>query len=218
MREIGGVPIEEIATSYGGVTLRFLKAAGLEGFVDGQQLLGGGEVSEPPYWMHLWPAARVLASIVAARVRQGSETRVIELGCGLGLPSLVALKLGARAVASDWKREPLHFVRASAELNGCRLPALQMDWARPALRGRFDLCLGADVAYDAAAEPSLVAALRALLRRGGSAWLADSVNTYRTTLLERLRQEGFEVAVSEIRTSEEGRPVWVRLLEARRIA
>jgi hypothetical protein len=48
------------------------------------------------------------------------------------------------------------------------------------------------------------------------AWLADSVNTARDSLAERLRQRGFAIAVRQVRESEEGRTVWVRVLEARR--
>jgi predicted nicotinamide N-methyase len=157
-------------------------------------------------------AARLVAR--AGGLQPG--VRVLELGCGLGLPAIAAATRGARVVASDWHHAPLGFVRRSAALNQCRVDLVQMDWAAPAVRGPFDVCLGADVAYDAAAEPALVAALCALLAPTGEVWLADSVNTARHTLIERLRAEGFSVAVRQVREWEEGRPVWVRVIEGRR--
>ena len=45
------------------------------------------------------------------------------------------------------------------------------------------------------------------------AWLADSVNTYRATLVDRLRASGWAVTPSEVCTTEDGRPVWVRVLQ-----
>jgi len=89
-----------------------------------------------------------------------------------------------------------------------------MDWQRPALRGDFDLCLGADIGYDRDAESSLAAALAALLRRGGVAWLADSVNTARTSLEAALRAAGFAVRIESQRELEAGRPLWIRMIEA----
>ncbi|MEO8604702.1 MAG: hypothetical protein ABI629_19190, partial [bacterium] len=117
---------------------------------------------------------------------------------------------------SDRAGAPLAVVARSAADNGCHVDCVQMDWARPALRGGFDYCLGADIGYDAAAEAPLATALAALLRPGGTAWLADSVNAARTTLQTALRDAGLTVRVETRREAEDGRPVWVRLIEARR--
>jgi predicted nicotinamide N-methyase len=168
--------------------------------------------------MHLWPGASAVARQVAGAPEIGPRTRVLELGCGLGVPALVAARRGAAVVASDWQRAPLTFVRRSAAANACTVPVVQMDWSAPALRARFDLCVGADVAYDAATEAGLVAALDALVAPGGAAWLADSVNTARDSLAARLAAAGFAVAVRSVRETEDGRPVWVRLIVARRRA
>src|SRR5206468_435069 len=49
--------------------------------VEGDHALDAGEPPEPPYWAHLWSGAAVLAAAVPRDAR-----RVLELGCGLGLP------------------------------------------------------------------------------------------------------------------------------------
>jgi 2-polyprenyl-3-methyl-5-hydroxy-6-metoxy-1,4-benzoquinol methylase len=132
------------------------------------------------------------------------------------LPALAAARRGARVVASDWRREPLAVVARSAADNGVTVGCVQMDWHAPALRGGFDLCVGADVGYDAAAAPALAAALARLLRPGGLAWLADSVNATAPALAEQLVGRGFALRMGEAREHEDGRPVWVRVIEARR--
>ena len=53
-----------------------------------------------PYWAELWPSALALARVVARRPLTGR--RVIELGCGLGLPSITAALAGGRVLATDW--------------------------------------------------------------------------------------------------------------------
>jgi predicted nicotinamide N-methyase len=209
-----GVPLQRATLDLGGTLVPLWRAASLERFVDADSLLRAEAAPEPPYWMHLWPGALALARKVLADASIGSESRVVELGAGLGLPALVAARRGARVVATDWQRAPLRVLGRSLADNGVAAPCVQMDWARPALRSGFDLCLGADVGYDRAAEAPLVAALARLLRPGGRAWLADSVNTARTSLGETLTARGFTVASREVREEEEGRAVWVRVIEA----
>ncbi len=208
---------EEVVHSFGALHVRVLRARGLETAIDAAALLGVGDVAEPPYWMHLWPGATALARRVAEDGQVGPDCRFLELGCGLALPSLVAALRGARGVATDWKVDPLRFARASAALNRQTLEVVQMSWEQPALREGFDLCLGADIAYDRAAEAPLIRALGRVLRPGGVAWLADSVNTYRDTLTGGLEAAGFACRVESCREEDDGRPVWVRVIEARRV-
>lgn len=210
------LPVEEVRLGLGDVDLRLLRAGGMERCVDRDALLTADAPPEPPYWMHLWPGARVLGRRIAAAPECGPGVRVVELGCGLGIPALTAAARGAAVLASDWKAEPLALLRASARLNGVAVATVAMDWRHRAITGGFDLCLGADVAYDAGTEEALVAAIAALVRPGGTAWLADSVNIHRTTIGPALESAGFEVRESTLREEEEGRPVWVRLIEARR--
>lgn len=208
--DAAAVPID-----LGALRVAVVRPDGMEAHVDAGLLLSEAQAPEPPYWMHLWPGALALARRLVDRGLPPG-VRVLELGCGLAVPAVVAARLGAAATASDWKAEPLRFAARSAALNGVRLDLLQMDWSRPALRDGFDLVLGADIAYAAEEEGAIAAALRSLVVPGGTAWLADSVNTYRTTLAPRLAQAGFHVEADEVREWSEGRPVWVRVLAARR--
>jgi len=208
--------LAERQLSFAGEEVRFLAIADLDPFVDAEQLLGVGEVPEPPYWMHLWPGASSLSRRLAVQCEAGQ--RVLELGCGLGVPSLVAALRGAAVVATDWQRDPLQLLRRSARLNQVELGLVQMDWRRLCVRGAaFDLVAGADVAYDAGEEEGLVTALAAAVRRGGRVMLADSVNTYRQGLAERLRTVGFDVREERDAEEEEGRVVWVRILEGTKL-
>lgn len=213
---VHGVPARVVAVDLDGVTVRLWRATELERFVDAEGLLRADVPPEPPYWMHLWPGALVVARWVAATPRVGPTARVLELGCGLALPAIAAARRGAAVVASDWHAAPLRFAQRSAALNGCRIDCVQMDWAAPALRSRFDVCIGADVAYDRAGARVLVATIREWVTPGGTVYLADSVNTARRELAEHLRGSGFEVTVSEVREIEDGHVIWVRVIEARR--
>lgn len=196
------------------VPIQLVRPIGLDHHIDRAALLSGASAPEPPYWMHLWPGALALARMLAGAGGLVSGMRVLELGCGLGLPALVAARRGARVVASDRLGAPLDFLRHSARLNGCRIEIVRMDWAMSAVRGAFEVCLGADIAYDTASEDALVQALTPHVASGGRIWLADSVNTARESLAGRLRAAGLGVETREVREWEDNRPVWVRVIEA----
>ncbi|HEX4129574.1 MAG TPA: methyltransferase domain-containing protein [Pirellulales bacterium] len=117
-----------------------------------------------PYWAELWPSARVLAERLAER--PGNGRRLIELGCGVGLVSLVAQAAGYRVLATDYYDDALEFVRANAARNGVEGLATRMvDWRHmPDDLGRFDLVVATDVLYEklyAALVPRVIAGLLA---------------------------------------------------------
>ncbi len=113
-----------------------------------------------PYWAELWASGVTLAGVVAERDVRGLS--VLELGCGLGLPSVVAALGGADVLAADWAPEALDVTRRNAERNGARVETMLVDWTKPEAlleRAPFDLVLCADVLY----EPRNVDALLTLL-------------------------------------------------------
>jgi predicted nicotinamide N-methyase len=110
-----------------------------------------------PYWAELWPAATALA----AALPDVEGLRVIELGAGLGVPSLVAAARGARVTATDWSQDAVELLRENAVRNGLELEAERWDWREPRA-GRFDLALGADVLYERRNVEPLLARLREL--------------------------------------------------------
>jgi predicted nicotinamide N-methyase len=99
--------------------------------------------------------------------------RVVELGCGLAMPSLTAARAGADVLATDQSPEALELVDRNARENGVRLETARVEWARPdELVGRapFDLVLAADVLYE---RPSVARLLKLLPRLAPEAWIAD---------------------------------------------
>src|SRR3954464_2503280 len=79
-----------------------------------------------PYWAELWPSALGLAEAVGAA--GGAGRRGIELGCGLGLPSLVAALAGAEVLATDWSPEAVRVLRDNAERVGASLDIRRWSW------------------------------------------------------------------------------------------
>jgi predicted nicotinamide N-methyase len=140
-----------------------------------------------PYWAELWPSGLALARHVAALELQGR--RVLELGCGLGLPALAATLRGADVLATDWAEDAIELLRRNAERNGVFLRVARVRWSEPEplLRAApWDLVLGADLLYEARNAEQLAGLLPGL---GGEVLLAEPGRPYAKEFLERFRAE-----------------------------
>jgi predicted nicotinamide N-methyase len=124
-----------------------------------------------PYWAELWPSGVALARELARRALRGA--RVLELGCGLGVPSVAAALAGGRVLATDWAQEAVDMAASNARRNGVELETAVVDWRRPEAlleRAPWDLVLAADVLYEARNVGPLLDLIPQL---GGEMWLAD---------------------------------------------
>ena len=111
--------------------------------------------------------------------------RVLELGAGLGLPSLAAALGGAEVLATDWAEDAVELLRRNAERNGISLRAAAVRWdePEPLLReAPWRLVLGADLLYERRNADQL---LELLPRLGRDALLADPGRPFAKGFLER---------------------------------
>jgi predicted nicotinamide N-methyase len=124
-----------------------------------------------PYWSVLWRSGVALARELDGMALRG--LRIVELGCGLAVPSIAAARAGAAVLATDACAEALTLVAHNAQANGVRIETATVDWAQPVelvRRAPFDLVLAADVLYERA---SVAPVLSLLPRLAPEAWLAD---------------------------------------------
>jgi len=166
--EIDSIDLVPCEVSLPGGNIRILQPS------DGAELPDDGPVEWAPlvpYWAVLWRSGVALAREVAVARMDG--LRVVELGCGLAVPSLVAARGGAEVLATDGDPDALPLIERNARDNGLKVSTAQLEWAAAdevVERGPFDMVLAADVLY----ERSSVAALLSLLPRlGREVWLVD---------------------------------------------
>lgn len=96
----------------------------------------------------VWPAGRVLAEAMSSIDIAGK--RILEIGCGLGLSSIVLQRRLADITASDQHPLAASFLAHNSGLND--LPSItysDLHWATPNPGlGRFDLLIGSDILYE----------------------------------------------------------------------
>lgn len=128
---------------------------------DGSAERAGISSATWPLFGMLWPAGLALAEEMSRFPIEGQ--RILEVGCGTGLASLVLRKRGADITASDHHPLAGEFLNANAGLNG--LPPVnfqQAQWQGPNPHlGQFDLIIGSDVLYERD-HPALLAGFLAV--------------------------------------------------------
>ena len=150
-----------------------------------------------PYWAELWASGIALADVVPSLGVDGK--RVVELGAGLGLPSLAAALCGADVLATDWAQDAVALLRANAKRNSIRLHAKRVRWDEPeALLRRvpWDVVLCADVLYE---QRNATQLLELLPKLGGQIVLADPGRPFSNDFLAHWDVETLADGVYELR-------------------
>ena len=145
-----GYSTRKLQLNVGGHAYRLRVLSNLQQFADpdGHGARLGISSSQWSLFGQIWPAGRLLAQAMHRFDITGK--RILELGCGIGLASLVLQRRGADVIASDIHPLAEPFLAYNAALN--ELPAVhyrQMRWHEklPTL-GQFDLIIASDVLYE----------------------------------------------------------------------
>ena len=161
-----------------------------------------------PLFGLLWPSGEHLAARLALRPVARGE-RILELGCGLALGSLVGHRRGADVTASDCHPLARAFLIENLILNGLppmkyrhgqwRVPhpdTSQDDPDTPAaadcVQGEFNLIIGSDLLYDRDAASSLAHFIGLHAAPGAEVWIVDPDRGNRPTFNRRMTEQGFD--------------------------
>ena len=135
-----------------------------------------------PYYAILWPSAIGLARYLWRIRAELAGHPMIELGCGLGLPSILLAKLGFAVTATDFHPDTGQWLNHNAALNGVGIAYRPLDWEdllrdtghaldvppRSALPG----VIGSDLLYERRHIPALIHTIGRLCA-SGTAIIAD---------------------------------------------
>lgn len=118
----------------------------------------------PAYWAHLWPIAHSFARFVAETQWITPDSRILEVGCGLGLVGLVAATRASHVVMTDVSTEAIAIAQRNAACNSItNISTARYDYNDPPDPSwRPDLILGSDLLYAPSAHQPIGALIRAL--------------------------------------------------------
>jgi predicted nicotinamide N-methyase len=155
-----------------------------------------------PYWAELWPSGVALAAKIAGDPGIVRGRRVLELGCGLGVTAIAALRAGADLLVTDYSPEALAICALNALDQAGVLPqTLRVNWRDPnstlhASGDAFPVVLAADVLYERRDVEPLLALVERVVAPRGELWLAEPGRPPAAGFLESILAGGW-IAESE---------------------
>ena len=152
-----------------------------------------------PYWAEIWPSGIALADAITERPGTVRGRRVLEVGAGLGVTAIAALRADAALTVADYASDALAFCRHNALRNAGREPrTLQLNWRRPEpalfdLAGAgFPVVLAADLLYETRDVDPLLVLLNRVVAPDGLLWLAEPGRAVACRFLEAASAAGWQ--------------------------
>jgi predicted nicotinamide N-methyase len=142
---------------------------------------------------------------LAPRPGFAAGPKVLDLGCGLGLPGLVAAARGAEVWFGDREPAALAFVCESLARNGItNAHTVVLDFTRDFLGMRFDQILGAEIVYDSHSYAPLAEFIDRHLADGGAFHVTDAFRGDAVRFFDGLRSRGFRGECAPVREWDNG--------------
>ena len=140
------------------------------------------------------PTFAYVATILS-RVDMAS-LKVLEIGCGNGLNSVVAALSGAQVTATDLVKDAIRIARLSSKLNDVehRMAFKNLSWNNLETfpESQFDVVLASDCLFFSGAIDPLVKATLKALKPGGIAILVDLFHLHACELVQMLKERDIE--------------------------
>ncbi len=149
----------------------------------------------------LWPSGSKLAERLARRPVNAQE-RILELGCGLALSSLVGHRRGANITASDCHPLAGEFLKENLRLNNLGPMSYQHgQWGEyaaqnqdPVLNSKFDLIIGSDILYERDERGNLAHYINEHIQDHAEVWVVDPNRGNRAHFHRNMAAQGFALA------------------------
>lgn len=140
----------------------------------------------------VWPSGLVLAKIVNNLELDG--LRILELGCGIAVASLVAASKGADITASDFHPLVKLFLDKNSKINELKpIKFITGNWNHPISNdGKFDLIIGSDLLYERRHGEILSRFIDCHLNPGGKIIIVDPGRRFSRKIIPMMRALGFK--------------------------
>jgi len=179
----------------GGADLQIRSLLDKQQFYDplGIALEAGISSATWPLFGLVWPSAQKLADLM--QTWELKAKRVLELGCGLGLASLVIHRREGDITASDCHPLTETFLKANLLLNGLPpLPYETGNWGRVNKGlGQFDLLIASDVLYERSQPAQLSGFIQEHAAEGAEVLIVDPNRGNRSAFHKDMANMGFSV-------------------------
>ena len=142
-----------------------------------------------PYWAKVWPSAIALLNVLQKHPSLIRDKTVLELGAGIGLPSLLMTNETKAIQVSDYNSEAVELLQKNiAHLQLQNVQALQMNWNNLPENIDPEVVILSDVNYDPTQFETLTKLIEKFIHQGCTIILSTP---------QRIMASPFVLALSE---------------------
>ncbi len=146
------------------------------------------QLTAPPYWAQVWPAAIALCEVIAEDTSLVKNQTVLELAAGLGLPSLLAAQFATQVTASDIAVNAVEIMKLSAQYNKLQnMKCCEMSWSEPGISPQPDVLLVSDINYEPQSFNELYKTITGFINKGTTVLLSTPQRLVAKTFMEQLQ-------------------------------
>lgn len=161
-----------------------------------------------PYFGILWQGSIGLAEYLGEHPDLVKNKTVLELGCGLGLPSLVATHLGGEVLATDFHPDVEEYFMRNCRHSSIHCDYKRMNWREERCNSqKFDVVIGSDVLYESRHPGEVARGLMKFCNPGGTIVLSDPGRNYLQQFITAMNNEGIKEDMSSIKV--EDKDIWI---------
>jgi predicted nicotinamide N-methyase len=120
-----------------------------------------------PFWAKLWPSSIALLDVLKAHPHLIQNKHVLEIGAGIGLPSLMMADIARSIQISDYDKEAVALIQKNIEhLQLQNAEALQLDWNNVPENLNPEVIILSDVNYDPTQFDLLISLINKFIHQG----------------------------------------------------
>ena len=154
-----------------------------------------------PFWAKLWPSSIALLDVLKAHPHLIQNKHVLEIGAGVGLPSLMMADIAKSIQISDYDKEAVALLKKNIEhLQLQNAEALQLDWKNVPENLNPEVILLSDVNYDPTQFDLLISLIDKFMRQGCTIILSTPQRIMASPFVQKLEasiKAQYEVVVDE---------------------
>lgn len=165
-----------------------------------------------PYFGVLWPAAEALSVYLSQNANLVKDKKVLELGCGLGYPSLLASYLGADVLATDFHPQVEEFFLRNCRHSNVNCNYMRLNWREDQGHiGLFDVVMGSDVLYESKHPREVARGLLRFVKPNGKIILSDPGRNYLQQFVDAMKAEGQQEEMTSVNI--QGKEIFIFLFD-----
>lgn len=166
-----------------------------------------------PYWAELWPSAIGLSRFIIKNPDLFNSKNILELGCGLGLTSLVLMQQNpALLLCTDYENDALKLTRRNFIKNNLKLPYFeQIDWRNPLLDTRYELIIASDILYENRFFQPLQKLFRNYLQANGQIIVAEPNRSVAIPFFDVLKEYGYNYSIQFEEVDQDGKTIVISI-------